>query len=73
MNELSRNKLYAPASAPDIVARLREAIEANITTRVLLDQSLSSLADAIKLHLDHQDEHLRALIADLEGRPRTES
>lgn len=73
MNELSRNKLYAPASAPDIVARLREAIEANITTRVLLDQSLSSLADAIKLHLDHQDAHLRALIADLEGRPRTES
>ncbi len=70
MNE--RSKSYAPGSAPDIVARIREAIEANITTRVLLDQSLTSIADAIKLHLDHQDAHLRALIADLEGRARTE-
>lgn len=70
MNE--RSKSYAPGSAPDIVARLREAIEANITTRVLLDQSLTSLADAIKLHLDHQDAHLHALIADLEGRARSE-
>lgn len=72
MNELSRNKSYAPASAPDIVARLREAIEANVTTRVLLDQSLSTLADAIKLHIDHQDAHLRQLIADLEGRARAD-
>jgi hypothetical protein len=73
MNELSRTKSYATASAPDIVARLREAIEANVTTRVLLDQSLSTLADAIKLHLDHQDEHLRQLIADLEGRARADA
>lgn len=72
MNELSR-KSYAPASAPDIVARLREAIDANHTTRVLLDQSLSALADAIKLHLDHQDDHLRGLIADLEGRARADA
>lgn len=72
MNELSR-KSYAPASAPDIVARLREAIEANQTTRVLLDQSMATLAEAIKLHLDHQDEHLRGLIADLEGRLRADA
>lgn len=68
MKPMSRNKPYAPGSAPDIAARLREAIEANQTTRVLLDQSTSTLADAIKLHLDHQDAHLRQLIADLEGR-----
>jgi hypothetical protein len=73
MNDLSRKKSYAPASAPDIVARLREAIEANQTTRVLLDQGGASIPiDAIKLHLDHQDEHLRRMIADLEGRPRAD-
>lgn len=67
---MSRNKTYAAGSPPDIVARLRDLIEANHTTRVLLDQALPARADAIKLHLDHQDEHLRRLIADLEGRGR---
>lgn len=71
--QMSPKKPYALASAPDIVARLKEAIESNQTTRLLLDQCLSTLADAIKLHLDHQDAHLKALIADLEGRARTES
>jgi hypothetical protein len=65
---MSPNKPYAVASPPDIVTRLRETIESNQTTRLLLDQSLSMLTDAIKLHLDHQDAHLRGLIADLEGR-----
>jgi hypothetical protein len=65
---MSRSKPYAPASAPDIVVRLKEAIESNQTTRLLLDQSVSALSEAIKLHLDHQDEHLKHLIADLEGR-----
>jgi hypothetical protein len=72
MNNLSRNKPYAPASAPDMVVRLREAIEANHTTRLLLEQSVATLVEAIKLHLDHQDAHLRAIIADLEGRERTD-
>jgi hypothetical protein len=73
MNDLSRTKPYAPASAPDIVARLREAIEANHTTRLLLDQSHPAPFDAIKLHLDHQDAHLRQMIADLEGRTRADA
>jgi hypothetical protein len=55
-------------SAPDVVARLREALEANDTTRALVDQSLTAFGEAIRLHLDHQDAHLRRLIADLEGR-----
>jgi hypothetical protein len=67
---MSRNQTnYMAGSAPDVVARLREAIEANDTTRALVDQSLTAFAEAIKLHLDHQDAHLRRLIADLEGRP----
>lgn len=66
---MSRNQPYMAGSAPDIVARLREVIEANETTRALIDQSRpNSFAEAIKLHLDHQDAHLRRLIADLEGR-----
>jgi hypothetical protein len=66
MNKQTRS--YAPGSAPDVVARLKQAIEANETTRVLLDQGVENIAAAIKLHLDHQDEHLKRLIADLEGR-----
>lgn len=66
MNERTRS--YAPGSAPDVVARLKQAIEANETTRVLLDQDARGIAAAIRLHLDHQDEHLKRLIADLERR-----
>ena len=62
------SRSYAPASSPDIVARLRDAIEANETTRVLLDHGLAAFADAIRLHLDHNDAHLRQMIADIEGR-----
>jgi hypothetical protein len=65
---MNRTRTYAPASSPDLVERLREAIGANETTRVLLDQGLESIAAAIRLHLDHNDAHLRQLIADLEGR-----
>lgn len=68
MSENGRTKLYALASAPDLVTRLREAIDANETTRLLLDQGLAALSDAIKLHLSHKDAHLKRLIADLEGR-----
>lgn len=32
------SRSYAPASAPDIVARLRDLLDANDTTRVLLAQ-----------------------------------
>jgi hypothetical protein len=73
MNQTSRNKPYAIASAPDVVARLREAIESNNTTRLLLDQCLATFAEAIRLHLDHQDAHLKDLIADLEGRARADA
>jgi hypothetical protein len=61
------SRSYAPASAPDIVARLRDALEASDTTRLLLAQGEAAF-DAIRLHLDHNDEHLRQIIADLEGR-----
>ena len=60
----SRRNLYAPASAPDLVARLREAIEANETTRILMEECAST----VRLHLEHADAHLHLLIADLEGR-----
>lgn len=66
MNERTRS--YALGSAPDVVARLKQALDANETTRVVLDQGLQSLADALKLHLDHTDEHLKGLIADIEAR-----
>ncbi|MGQ0531864.1 MAG: hypothetical protein ACT4OF_04120 [Caulobacteraceae bacterium] len=72
MNDRSRNKSYAVGSPPDVAARLREVIESNQTTRVLIDQGLATLAEAIKLHIDHQDAHLKALIADLEGRARAD-
>ena len=60
-----QTRSYAPGSAPDVVARLRQAIEANETTRMLLDQGAQTAA--IKLHLEHQDDHLKRLIADLES------
>jgi hypothetical protein len=66
---MSKNgRSYALGSAPDVVARLRQLIEANETTRVVLDEGLQSLANAIKLHIEHKDEHLKRLIADIEGR-----
>lgn len=70
---MNRNLTFIAGSAPDVVMRLRETIEANETTRALVDQSLSAFSDAIKLHLDHQDAHLRRLIADLEGRVTADS
>jgi hypothetical protein len=69
---MSRNQPYMAGSPPDVAARLREALEANDTTRALVEQSVKSFADAINLHLDHQDAHLRRLIADLEGRAKSE-
>jgi hypothetical protein len=62
------SRSYAPASAPDIVARLRNVIDANETTRLLLAQGEAAF-EAIRLHLDHNDDFIRQLIADLEGRP----
>jgi len=61
------SRSYAPASAPDIVARLRDMLDANDTTRVLLAQGAPAF-DAIKTHLDNTDAFIRQLIADLEGR-----
>lgn len=61
------SRSYAPASAPDIVARLRDLLDANDTTRVLLAQGEAAV-DAIRLHLDHNDEFIRQIIAALEGR-----
>ncbi len=65
---IGKTRSYAAASAPDIVARLNQAIEANQTTRVLVDEGVRTLTEAIKLHLDQTDQHLRDLIADIEGR-----
>jgi hypothetical protein len=56
---------YLPGSAPDIVARLRHALEATQTARILMREGIG----ALELHLDHLDAHLRRLIADIEGRP----
>lgn len=71
MNEARRTKSYAPASGPDVAARLRHAMEANATTRTLLTEGLAALS-AINLHLDQLDEHLQHLIDDLEGRARND-
>jgi hypothetical protein len=72
MNEPSRTaKTYAPASGPDVAARLRHAMEANMTTRMVLAEGVAMLS-AINLHLDQLDAHLQQLIDDLEGRARDE-
>lgn len=55
---------YLTGSAADIVARLRHALEATETARILMREG----AGALELHLDHLDAHLRRLIADIEGR-----
>lgn len=70
MNE-ARPRLYAAASAPDIVARLRHTIEAIETARIVLDNGVNPPArDALTLHLDQIEGELQGLIADIEGRPR---
>jgi hypothetical protein len=69
MNDKSPRQ-YAAASAPDVVARLRHTIEANETARIVLNDSLGSLGKALDLHLSQIDEHLKQLIADIEGRSR---
>lgn len=65
-----RNPNYACASAPDVAARLKHALEANETTRIVLTEGLAALAKALHLHLEQVDEHLKTLIDDLEGRER---
>jgi hypothetical protein len=70
MNDAKASRQYAAASAPDIVARLRHTIEANETARIVLTESLGSLGKALDLHLSQIDDHLKQLIADIEGRSR---
>ena len=67
MNEKIRRQ-YAAASAPDIVARLRHAIEANETARILVAGNCGAAIDALTLHLEQIDAHLKKLIDDIEGR-----
>lgn len=55
---------YLSGSAPDVVARLRHALEATETARILMRDSVG----ALELHLDQLDAHLRRLVADIEGR-----
>ena len=64
MQMASKPRQYLTGSAPDVVARLRHALEATETARVLMREDVS----ALELHLDHLDAHLRRLIADIEGR-----
>lgn len=64
------HKTFAPASAPDVAARLRHAMDANATTRIVLAEGINTLAAAINDHLDQIDQHLQELIDDLEGRAR---
>jgi hypothetical protein len=69
MNEKTPRQ-YAAASAPDIVARIRHAIEANETARIMVAENCGPAAPALTLHLNQIDEHLKQLIADIEGRAR---
>jgi hypothetical protein len=64
MQMASKPRQYLAGSAPDIVARLQHALEATETARVLMHSSL----EALELHLDQLDAHLRRMIADIEGR-----
>jgi hypothetical protein len=64
MQMASKPRQYLTGSAPDVVARLRHALEATETARVLMHSSI----EALELHLDQLDAHLRRLIADIEGR-----
>ena len=59
---------FATGSGPDIAQRIRHAIEANETTRIVLNESLATLGAAIELHLSQIDDHLQKIIASLEGR-----
>jgi len=59
---------FAPGSRPDITTRVRHAMEANETTRIVLSDGLAALAKALDLHLSQIDTHLSRLIADLEAR-----
>jgi len=68
MNDVKAPRPYARGSSPDIVARLRHAIEATDTARLLLNEGPSSVSHAVVLHLDQLNDHLRDLIADIEGR-----
>ena len=62
---------YARASGPDIAARIRHAVEANESTRILVSDGLTTLAQALDHHLALIDADLKALLADLEGRPQS--
>jgi hypothetical protein len=68
MNDVQTPRKYARGSAPDVVARLRHAIEATETARLLLKQDPGAMSGALELHLDQLNEHLHRLIADIEGR-----
>jgi hypothetical protein len=70
MNDSKSSRQYAAASAPDVVARLRHTIEANETARIVLSDSLGALGKSLDMHLGQIDEHLKQLIADIEGRSR---
>ncbi len=70
MTEAKPSRLYAPASAPDICARLRHTIEAIETARIVIDQTDGARGEPLRMHLDHIECELQQLIADIEGRAR---
>jgi hypothetical protein len=55
MNDARKPRQYAAASAPDIVARLRHAIEANETARILVAANCGAAIHALTLHLEQID------------------
>jgi hypothetical protein len=64
MSKQKTTTSYLTGSAPDVVERLHHALEATQSARVLMRSSIETL----ELHLEHLDDHLRRLIADIEGR-----
>ena len=68
----ARKSPFAKGSAPDVAARLRHALEANETTRIVISEGLDQLATAINHHLNQVDALLQSIIDDLEARPPTQ-
>ena len=68
MDQKKLSRDFACGSAPDIAMRIRHALEANETTRLVVSEGLASLAKALDLHLSHIDAHLQRLINDIEAR-----
>lgn len=58
----------AQMTQAEVLEELQHVIEANETTRILVQESCQALTEAVEMHLREINDHVRRLAAELKRR-----